>query len=133
MASATSASAGQREKFSAIDPVARSCWDGQRNQLVGCGVDEIELAAGVDQLGELRLADREAGGDRADAAGFLLEIPDEFAPGAFFREAAAAFCEHRNAWAEQRPAHCWDQAHAVHQVEHLGRVGLAWAGPVAAQ
>jgi hypothetical protein len=37
------------------------------------------LPAGVDQLSEMRLADRETGGDGTDAAGFVLEIPDKFA------------------------------------------------------
>ncbi len=44
-----------------------------------------------------------------------------------------SFGENRDARAEEGAAHGRDQGHAVHQVEDLGRVGLAGAGPVAAQ
>ena len=40
------------------------------------------MAAAVDQFRELRLADRQTGGDRADAAVYLLEVQNEFAAGA---------------------------------------------------
>jgi len=41
------------------------------------------MAAAVDQFRELRFSDREAGGDPSDAAGLFVDIPDEFAAGAF--------------------------------------------------
>ena len=41
------------------------------------------MAAAVDQLGELGFADREARGHPSDAAGLFVDIPDEFAAGAF--------------------------------------------------
>ena len=91
------------------------------------------MAAGVDQLGELRFADREAGSDGADAPGFFFEIPNELAAGALFRKAPRVFREHGDTRAEQGASHCRDQGHAVHQLEHRRRVGFARAGPVAAQ
>jgi len=48
----------------------------------------------------LHLADREAGGDGADAAGFFLEVPDELADGSLFGEVAVVLGEHRDARAE---------------------------------
>src|SRR5437016_11556730 len=91
------------------------------------------MAAGVDQLGELRFADREAGGDRADAAGFLLEVPDELAAGTFSGEASAVFGEDRDPRAEEGASHGWNQRDPTHQVEYRRRIGLAGGGPVAAQ
>jgi hypothetical protein len=38
--------------------------DGQLDQLLRCLIMPLEKAARVGELGELRLADREAGGDR---------------------------------------------------------------------
>src|SRR5215813_11617264 len=114
-------------------PLHASAGNGQRNELLRRSVYAIEMAASVDEFGELRRADSEARGDRADTAGFCLEVPDEFAARAYRREMAAVFCEHGDPRPEQRAAHCRDQGHAVHQVEYLGRVGLARAGPVAEQ
>jgi hypothetical protein len=51
------------------------------DQPIGCPLEAVELTASVDHLGEFRFADGEAGGDGTDAAGLLLEIPDEFAAG----------------------------------------------------
>src|SRR5205823_9253961 len=55
--------------------------DAKRDQLRGGAVERIEMAAGVDQRGELRVADRDAWRDVANAASLFLEIPDEFAAG----------------------------------------------------
>src|SRR5439155_13708041 len=79
------------------------------------------------------LADREAGGDRADAADFFFEIPDEFAAGAFFCEAAAIPGEDRDPRTEEGAAHRRDQGDAAHQVKDFGRVGFAGTGLSAAQ
>src|SRR6266478_1829041 len=105
-----------------------SVGNGQRNQLLGRAVGTVEPAAGVDQLSELRLADGEAGGDRANAAGFLLEIPDEFAAGAFPGEAPAVLREDGDPRAEQGAVYRWDQGDAMHQVQHPRRVSFAGAG-----
>ena len=96
-------------------------------------VERIEMAAGVDQLGELRVADRDARRDAAHAARLFLEIPDEFAAGAFLCEAAAVLCENCDARAEQGAAHGRDQRHALHQIEDFRRIGVAGAGLAAAQ
>ena len=63
----------------------------------------------------------------------LLEIPDEFAAGAFLRDAAAVLREDRDARAEQGAAHRRDQRHAAHQLEDFRRVGFAGPGFGAAQ
>src|ERR1700730_7587538 len=102
--------------------------NGQRNQLLGRSVGAVEMAAGVDQPGKLRLADSEAGGDRANAAGFLLEIPNEFAAGAFPGEAPAVLREDGDPRTEQGTVYRWDQGDAMHQVQHPRRVSFARAG-----
>src|SRR6516164_4854771 len=114
-----------------ISPISDG--DRQRDQLLRRVVEAVEVTTGVDEFGELRLADREAGGDGADAPGFFLEIPDEFATGAFFRKIAAVLGEHCDPRAKEGAAHRRDQGYAMHQVEDGGRVGFAGAGPVAAQ
>src|SRR5579864_2775018 len=76
----------------------------QADQRLGGAVQRVEMAAGIDQPVELRLADREAGRNRADAARLLREIPDELAPGAFARVAPPVFREDRDARSEQRAA-----------------------------
>src|ERR1700759_5657081 len=45
----------------------------QRDQLLGGPVEAVEMAAGLDEFGELGLADREAGAERADPAGLFVE------------------------------------------------------------
>src|SRR3984893_2884295 len=115
------------------DQTLDSGGNGQRNKLLGGPVDVLEVTTGVDQLGESRLADREAGGDGADAPGLLLEVPDECAAGAFSGEVSAVLGEDGDPRTEKSAAHRWDQGDAVHQVEHLWRVGLAGAGLAAAQ
>src|SRR6266849_3397755 len=107
--------------------------DGQGDQPVCGALGRVEVAAGVDEALELRLADRQAGGDRADTPRLFLEVPDEFAPGPFAGERAAVLGEDRDARAEQRAAHRGDQRDAAHQVEDFRRVGFAGAGLSAAQ
>src|SRR3984893_2304386 len=102
------------------DQTLDSGGNGQRNKLLGGPVDVLEVTTGVDQLGESRLADGEAGGGGAGAPGFLLEVTDQFAAGAFSSEASAIFGEDRDPRAEKGLALRRDQADAVHQVEHLG-------------
>jgi hypothetical protein len=99
--------------FGKLKPRRRgSGWNCQRNQLLGRLIEAVEVAAGVDQLGELRLTDREAGAigrmRRASSS-----IPDEFAAGALFRKAPPVFYEDRNARAEEGAGHPGDQGHAT--------------------
>jgi hypothetical protein len=61
------------------------------------------------------------------------KVPDELASGAFAGEAAAVLGEYRDAWAKQGAADHRDQRDAVHEVEHLRRIGLARAGLCAAE
>ena len=96
-------------------------------------IKPVEVAAGIDQFGILRGADREAGGDGRDAPSLFLEIPNEFAAGAFLGEGPAVFGEDRDARSEQRAPHCRDDRHPVHKIEHLGRVAVAGAGHRLAQ
>jgi hypothetical protein len=49
------------------------------------------VTSGIDQLGELCLADREAGGDWADVPGLFFEIPNELAAGALFAKLRPSF------------------------------------------
>src|SRR4249920_1116072 len=74
----------------------RSARDREADQRGGCALGRVEVAAGVDEVVELRLADRETRGNPADAPNLLLEVPDEFAPGAFAGEAAAVLQEDRD-------------------------------------
>src|SRR5215468_4654029 len=116
--------------------VNRQCLLGgysERDQLLSGSVGAIQIPAGVDQLSELRLPDGEARGDGTDTPRLFLEIPNELAAGAFFREAAAVFREHRNARAEQGAPYRRDQGYAMHQIEHRRRVGLAGTGLPATQ
>src|SRR6266567_1284135 len=106
---------------------ARLSRDGQGDQRVCGALDPIEVSAGLDEPLELRLADREARGERADAPGLFLEIPDEFAPGPLAAERAAVLGEDCDARAEERAADGGDQGDAAHQVEDLRRVGFARA------
>jgi hypothetical protein len=50
---------------------------------IGRPVVAVEVTAGVDQFGELGLADRDTGDDGADEPGFLFEVPNKFAAGGF--------------------------------------------------
>src|SRR5437868_13713157 len=95
-------------------------------------VERVEMAAGVDQRGELRVADRDARRDVADAPRLFLEIPNEFAAGAFFCEAAAVLGESCDTRAEQGAAHGRDQRQALHQIEYLRRIAITGAGLAAA-
>ena len=70
----------------------------ERDQLLGVSVGAIQMPADIDQFVKLRFSNREARGNRTDAPGVFVEIPDELAAGAFFREAAAVLREYRNAW-----------------------------------
>src|SRR3984893_3475057 len=115
------------------DQTLDSGGNGQRNKLLGGPVDVLQVTTGVDQFGESRLADGEAGGDGADVPGFLLEVPDEFAAGAFSSEVSAVLGEDGDPRTEKSAAHRWDQGDAVHQVEHLWWGGLARTALRAAQ
>src|SRR6266851_523582 len=95
----------QQRAVLGISCSAKSPRDRQPDQRVGGMVERVEMAAGIDQPVVLRFADRQAGGDRADAARLRLEIPDEFAAGALARVAPAVLGEDCDARPEQRPAH----------------------------
>src|SRR5919201_959905 len=56
----------------------------QANERVGLGL-AIEIAAGGDDLVELRGRDRQARLGLADAPYLLVEVPDELAPGRLLR------------------------------------------------
>src|SRR5207253_4168687 len=94
---------------------------GQLNEPVGPGLP-IEIAARGDDLLELRRWDRQSRDDLADAPRFLGEVPDELAPGGLLRVALAVLREDRDPWPEERHLVRGDQGHALHQIEHLGRV-----------
>src|SRR5580704_17845272 len=111
----------------------RSPANRQRNQRPGCAVEAVEPAAGINKLGKLRIADSGALTDGPDAARLFLEVPDEFAAGAFLRDPAAVLGENRDARAKQGAPHHWDQRHPVHQLQHLGRIALARPGRRPAQ
>src|ERR1700680_4220855 len=86
----------------------RSPANRQRNQRPGCAVEAVEPAAGIDQLGKLRIADAGALADGPDAARLFLEVPDEFAAGAFLHDPPAVLGEDRDARPKQGAPHHWE-------------------------
>src|SRR5262245_60474143 len=62
----------------------------------------VEVAAGGDDLLELRRRDRQPRDHTADAARFLREVPDELATGGLLRVALAVLGEDRDPRAEER-------------------------------
>src|SRR5436190_2692514 len=93
----------------------------QSHQRVRAGLS-VEIAARGDDLLELRRRDRQSRDDLADAPRFLGEVPDELAPGGLLRVALAVLREDRDPWPEERHLVRGDQGHALHQIEHLGRI-----------
>jgi hypothetical protein len=61
----------------------------------------------------LRIADSGALADGPDAARLFLEVPDEFAAGAFLRDPAAVFGEDRDARPKQVPSETWLELEAA--------------------
>src|SRR5262245_29385739 len=82
----------------------------------------VEIAAGGDDLLELRRRDRQPGDDAANAARLLGEVPDELAARGLLRVALAVPGEDRDPRPEERHLVRRDQRDSLHQIEHLRRI-----------
>src|SRR5262245_54542481 len=101
----------------------------QLDQAIGPGV-LVEVAAGRDHVLELGGRNRKSGNDVADASCFLVEGPDELASGGLLGIAPAVPGVDGDARTEEGHLVRWDEGHALHQVQDLGRVvGLARIEP----
>src|SRR5215471_11462075 len=110
------------ERTTTRDASGRSYLQRQTHERIGA-VLAIEVVAGRDQLLELALGNWNAGNDAANAAGFLVEVPDELAARRLLCIHAAVLGEDRDPRTEQRHLVRRDDPHALHQIDHFRRIG----------
>src|SRR5439155_18521707 len=94
---------------------------GELNEPVG-SVLAVEIAAGRNDLLELRRRNRQPWDHIENPPRLFGEGPDELAAGGLLRVALAVPGEDRDPRTKERHRVGGDQGHALHQIEHLGRV-----------